>query len=74
MVAKSKRTGRQPARLPDADELVRLEMHVLQVSSRTFPAKRTSRRSAGQPSVSSLFNTGMIGDGLKSDPLVDDGW
>ena len=74
MVAKSKRAGLQPAQLPDADEPFRLEMHVLQVSSRTYPAKRTSRRSAGHPSVSSFLNTGMIGDGLKSDPLVDDRW
>jgi hypothetical protein len=74
MVAKSKRAGLPPAQLPDADEPFRLEMHVLQVSSRTFPAKRTSRRSAAHPSVSSLLNTGMIGDGLKLDPLVDDRW
>jgi len=74
MVAKSKRAGLQPAQLPDADEPFRLEMHVLQVSSRTFPAKRTSRRSTGHPSVSSFFNTGMIGDRPKSDPLVDDPW
>jgi hypothetical protein len=74
MVAKSKRAGLQPAQLPDADEPFRLEMHVLQVSSRTYPAKRTSRRSAGHPSVSSFLNTGMIGDGLKSDPLVKDRW